>query len=277
MRSLRKSVWSAVAGSFIALAANVASAALVTIDDFNIDNANVGAGLTYTQSNVSIGSFINTVGNSAPTVVFDTTSNADKLTYTFSGGVGNTGSQGFTQTVLLRNDYKLLNDGEWFQLTVNINSGAAADILAGLVLAPLGATNRDNMVSINAFAGNARIRGNVPNGLGNAAIADSANNVFTVPNSVLLRITRQSLTTVAMSYSTDNGANFTAFGGIVNVPDLTTLAVGMYAGNGRSDRLGTSSFDNLVINQVPEPHSIAMAVIGMSGVAFCGWRAKGRK
>jgi hypothetical protein len=79
-----------------------------------------------------------------------------------------------------------------------------------------------------------------------------------------------------MSYSTDNGSNFTDIGGTIAVPDLATLAVGVIAGQGRSDNPGTVSFDNLTIAQVPEPHSVVMAVIGISSLAFCGWRAKRR-
>lgn len=246
-----------------------ASATPVVIDDFS------GAlNPAYVQSYAFI-------GTNAAAITYDTTTNPGSLTYSYSGA---TSSSQAVQTELLRNDYKLLNDGDWVQVKASIQVTSAGSsngtrLFGGIAVGLVGDTDRNDVAAVYL-----RSDGSLTVQYNNAGTitADNlvaAGGLFTAITGpadsipVWTRLTRASATSLIPAYSTD-GINFTS-GSAVPIVDLAGLGVGVYNGNATTSRTGTVLYDDLTLNVVPEPSALALATLGMIGLQFV--RLKWRK
>jgi hypothetical protein len=250
-------------------AVTTASAAPIVIDDFDNDTLNPA----YVQSKV-------VAAGTAPTSVYDTTTNTDKLTWSYTSANSSSGNQ----YVLLRNDYQLLNDGDWVQITATLDlvSGTTATgLYGGIAVGLTSATDRNNMFSVYV-----RSNGNVSvlyNNAGTITAPDIATGVFpsmtgpSVSIPLWLRITRVSDTSVAASYSTD-GTTFSSGTSLASYPisslSAATMGVGVFDGNAINNRKGTVIFDNLTLDVVPEPSAIALSLLGLLGLGLAGLRKR---
>jgi hypothetical protein len=254
-RSIRKLV--AVGAASLVSSAVSAAAAIITVDDFSSPTVNPA----YVQSNT-----VFTATNSAA-ITYETTTNPGKLTWGFNGATGGSGAT--IQAVLLRDDYTLANDGDWVQITVNLNAGTAnsTSVWGGLTLHTKGATNTTNQFGM-FIRGSRRLSYGIIGG----TFSNLDNAIANQQDPIILRATRASSTSVTASYSIDGGANFTSLttGSPFTVPNLSTLAFGPWNGNTVSTATGTASYDNLEINVVPEPSAIAVSFLGLLGLGFAG-------
>jgi hypothetical protein len=246
-----------VSAAMLASVAVTASATVITVDDFSSPTVDPA----YVQSNT-----VFTATNSAA-ITYETTSNPGTLTWGFTGATG--GSSATIQTVLLRDDYTLANDGDWVQITVTLNSGTAnsTSVWGGLTLHPKGATNNTNQFGL-FIRGTRRLSYGVIGG----TFTNLDNAIANQQDPIILRATRASATSVTASFSIDGGANFTPLptGSPFAVADLSTLAFGPWNGNTVSSALGSVSYDNLEINVVPEPSAIAVGLLGLLSLGFAG-------
>jgi hypothetical protein len=245
------------------------SATPVVIDDFS------GAlNPAYVQSYAFI-------GTNAATIAYDTSTNPGSLTYSYTGA---TSSSQAVQTELLRNDYKLLNDGDWVQIksTIHVTSAGSSNgtrLFGGIAVGLVGDTDRNDVAAVYM-----RSDGSLTVQYNNAGTITADNLVaagglfaaITGPADsipVWTRLTRASSTSLIPAYSTD-GINFTS-GSAVPIVDLAGLGVGVYNGNATTSRTGTVLYDDLTLNVVPEPSALILVTFGMLGLQFV--RKKRRK
>ena len=218
---------------FLALAtwASAARSETIVIDNFDDDTLNEA----WVQSNILV-----TAGNDA-VVTFDTVTEVDRLTYSFT-----TSTTRAVQTALLRNDHTLSNNGDYFQATLNIPFGSpnSVSVFSGLMLdsGSVSPTDRTNMTSILMDA-TGRILGQQ-----NGTQTFSNASAFTQGTDVILRIQRESDTAVSMWFSADGGETLSRLGGDEHTYEVTGFnSVGFYTGNARSSALGVVHFDDLIL------------------------------
>lgn len=193
---------------------------------------------------------------------YNTVTNPDKLTYSYTGANGNA-----IQTSLLRDDHVLATDGDYLEVTASIPSvtGASTFNLFGGLMIDSGSetpANRSNMTTI-VLAANRRIFAQQ-----NDVQTNSVSDAFTLGSEVVLRITRVTGTSVSLSYSTNAGATFATLGGDGFTYNVTGFnALGFYNGNARSSATGVVTYDNLTMITVPEPSALLLASLGLTVVA----------
>lgn len=236
---------------------------LITIDNFDsnvLDSA-------WVQSNAHVHASANA------TVTYSTTTNDNKLTHSFTAPTNN---NNHTQTTLLRDDVSLANDGDYLQVTVRIPpiTGTESDVLGGLALDSATKTpgTRATLYSLQLL-GYGAIRAE----FAGTNYGTTPNDTFAEGAEVVLRITRESPTTVTPSYSLDGGSNFTVLSLGSNLPPHNIggfHSLGFIVGNSRFRTPATVVFDDLVMNIVPEPSGLYLASFGcIAGLRF----ARGRK
>jgi hypothetical protein len=242
----------------------VSHAGLITIDDFSgpldlyhaVDNPNG----KWFQSNA-----LNTAGNNA-VVTYSTATNPGELTYSFTTSTNNA-----VQTTLLRDDYKLENIGDYFQVKMRVPTytGNTSNVLGGLVLDSSSKTpfnDRTNIIALE-MTGTLRVR-TTANGV-NQTVSEP---VFAYDQNVLLRMTLTGVNQVTGSYSLNNGTSFTSFPAL-NVAGFK--AVGVFGGNARSNAIATLVFDDFLKYSVPEPSGFILAMVGFGACVRMGRRRKG--
>jgi hypothetical protein len=248
--------------------AAAASAAPIVIDDFSGSlNPAYGQASAFTGTNTAV-------------ITYDTTTNSGSLTYSYTNA---SSSSQAVQTSLLRDDYKLLTDGDWVQIkaTINVTSAGTSNptrMFGGVAVGLKGDTTRDNIAAVYV-----RSDGSVSAQYNNGAIATdtlaAAGVVF--PNisgpgtsiPVWTRLTRASATSLIPAYSTD-GTNFTS-GSAIPIVNLSGLGIGVYNGNATTSRTGTVLYDDLTVDIVPEPTALLLGCIGSFGLVFlAGFRKR---
>jgi hypothetical protein len=281
-----KFVFSCVAASLL-LTASPTHAAIIVVDDFDGDSLSAsasGVGTTYQQTDTatsssatilfatndatSYGVYSTLATNAETTGPFTTYPN--KLTYSFTTTATNTQ----TQTVLIRDDYKLLTDGDWVQVTSSINSSSIATgsvggngdrLYGGLALIEKGDTTNADLYGLYFRRSKALTsqRGSVST---NVATLSSLG----LSDPVTYRFTRIDATHLLSEYSTNwdpltQTGTFATAVASVTVPDFSTLGFGIVAGGATNSNKGTISFDNLTANiaPVPEPATYLMGAIGV--------------
>jgi hypothetical protein len=186
------------------------------------------------------------------TVNFDTTTNDNELTFSFTDSNGNA-----QQSVLLRDDVTLTNVGDYIQSTVRLETSVTGNLFMGIALnqTSLTPTDRSGHISLS-IDNNGRIAL-----LNNISQNTSAVNSFDFTQDLHLRLTLETATSIQASYS-ENGVDFTD---IHNAQTISGVAaVGYFTGNARSAGTGTGIADNFSV--VPEPSSTAL--MGLAGLAL---------
>lgn len=217
-----------LAGSLLLTAgAATSSAAVIMIDDFSSETLSP----EYVKSVTVMGS------DGLADVTFDTTTNPGKLT-----AIPTTTSTKTWQIALLRDDYRLLNDGDWVQVTAKIKEDSVVNsqFLGGLYLNTKGATL--NASQFQVFLRGSRALFISPN-------QSVANAITAVNDPIILRATRLSATSLRASYSVDGGTTFINAGNPVTVPDVSQWGIGVQLGNLNNATLsGAFLFDDLMMN-----------------------------
>jgi hypothetical protein len=270
--SLKPSILS-VGLLLLALSSVPAQAAIIVVDDFTSDTLNA----SYQQSNVTSSGAATITYNTSDSAVYTpgSLSFPDKLTYSFTS----TASSAATQSVLIRDDYKLLTDGDWVQITSNINSASATTgtnggrLSGGLAMIVKGDTGYTNLYALymRATKDLTSLRGT---GLTtNTATTVTNLSSIALTDPVTYRFTRLSPTTLLSEYSTNwdpltQTGTFTTAAASVTVPDFSTLGFGVFNGNATTSNTGTISFDNLTANiqSVPEPSTYLLGTLGLLGL-----------
>lgn len=256
-----------------ALSSVSAHAAIIVLDDFTTDTLDP----SYQQSNVTSSGAATITYNASDTATYNpgAVSFPDKLTYSFTTTAGSTA----TQSVLIRDDYKLLTDGDWVQITSNINSASATTgtnggrLGGGLAMIVKGDTGYTNLYALymRATKDLTSLRGTGPTTNSVTTVTNLSSIALTAP--VTYRFTRLSATTLMSEYSTNwdpilQTGTFTTAAASVTVPDFSTLGFGVFNGNATTSNTGTISFDNLTVNIVPEPSTNLLSVLGLVGLGF---------
>lgn len=255
--------WCCLAAVSCLVSAASSRAATFVVDNFDSDTVSPA----YVQSNV-----LAVAGNDA-VVSFDTTTNADKLTYSFTSSTNNA-----VQTTFLRDDFALTNDGDYFQLTVTLPAftGTTTDILGGLVLDSGSKSPGDRSgIYLLQIVGGGSVRAQIGDSTGLPTV-NSGSGKWTPGQEVILRITRNSATSVTPTYSVDNGATFvtlTSGGNPVPHPVAGFNAVGMFGGSARTRTLATLTYDNLLYVTPSVPVAGDFDADGdVDGADFVAWQ-----
>ena len=184
------------------------------------------------------------------TIVFDTTTNVDQLTYSFSGG------SGATQATLLRDD-SLPGVGNYVQTKISLTGTVSFSHLSGIVIDEASETP-SNRSQLNALIVDNMGRLSYFNNTGLEQV--SATNLVNPANDLWLRLTLASPTTLQGSYSTD-GVTYIDYGAAIAISNVS--AVGYYVGNS-SVAGATTVFDDFTVT--PEPSSLGL--LAVSGLLF---------
>jgi hypothetical protein len=250
-----------VCAGCLIFSAATASATPVVIDDFS-----GSLNPAYVQAYAFVGS-------NAAVITYDTTTNPGSLTYGYTGA---SSSSQAVQTDLLRDDYKLLTDGDWVQIktTINVTSAGTSNptrMFGGVAVGLKGDATRNNIAAVYVRSdGSASVQYNNSGIVADTlAVAGSLFATISGPGTsipVWTRLTRASATSLIPAYSTD-GINFTS-GSAVPIVNLSGLGIGVYNGNATTSRTGTVLYDDLTVNIIPEPTAIFLVSIGSIGIVF---------
>jgi hypothetical protein len=239
-------------------AAIPAGATIITIDDFTNDSL---------HSNWMQSTVLN-AGNTQGAVAFSTTVNDNQLTATMSGFSGTA-----LQVVLLRDD-RALGVGETVMLDLVANSSASYKSLNGLLIsAAKGITSRQNMMYIGLSPYYNNIEAwwfKNDNSYSSAATA-----VLPAGSVAGFYISRTGEHDYDLGYFKTNDPTTPVWVKTFNVSGTGNLdpgaAIGVYTdmrGN------GNVRFDNLRMDVVPEPSTLALLAAGLFGMLAYAWRKR---
>lgn len=231
-----------------------APAALVTIDDYTSDTLSS----EYQQSTVL------DQGNSE-SYAFDTTTNDNQLTASIEGADAQEDAR---QDVLLRDDYSL-GVGETLSVDVIGGSVGNTDDFFGLAIATAkGITQRSNMIQVvlkgdsdTSPSTSSLVRLETVNDAGDYGSFGAETSVDGLDGVNVLALRRNSTTEFEGLY--DAGSGLVSLGTYdVGTEPAPGAAFGYVMGNGRESGPITAQVDNLRMNVIPEPTTLALLALG---------------